>query len=144
MVSSFCRLILCGLLGATLAGCSSPDYVYCHDVSYTTSMFLYLKNDLDYQKQVKLMDDYFAQAQTKGKKVAPGAYAHYALLKSKLGDSAASREYLEKERAAFPDSAQTLDYYETVKTMKTNLGSVRQINDSEQSRDVNAKARGGK
>ena len=73
-------------------------------------MYKFLKDEPDYQEQLELMDKYFEKAESSGKKVAPGAYAHYALLKSKIGDEGDTLKYLEKEKTAFPDSIHYIDF----------------------------------
>lgn len=109
MTVYFRRLALLAVVISVTTGCVSREEVYCHETSYAESMYLYLKNDTDYQKQIELMDTYFREATAKGKKVAPGAYAHYALLKSKVGHDGEAQSYLEKEKTAFPDSRRYLD-----------------------------------
>ena len=109
MTVYFRRLALLAVVISVTTGCVSREEVYCHETSYAESMYLYLKNDTDYQKQIELMDTYFREATVKGKKVAPGAYAHYALLKSKVGHDGEAKSYLEKEKTAFPDSRRYLD-----------------------------------
>lgn len=109
MTVYFRRLALLAVIVSVTTGCVSREEVYCHETSYAESMYLYLKNDTDYQKQIELMDTYFKEATASGKKVAPGAYAHYALLKSKIGREGEAQSYLEKEKTAFPDSGRYLN-----------------------------------
>ncbi len=110
MISQICRIILFVSVCTAISGCITPDYIYCHDSSYTESMYKFLKDEPDYQEQLELMDKYFEKAESSGKKVAPGAYAHYALLKSKIGDEGDTLKYLEKEKTAFPDSIHYIDF----------------------------------
>lgn len=124
MIINFRRMALLVIVCSAMTGCASKDYVYCHDLSYSESMYMYLKKDPDYQKQLELMDVYFKEAESSGKKVAPGAYAHYALLKSKVGNNAESVKYLEMEKETFPDSAfymnQLLNDAKNKQQVKTN------------------------
>ena len=100
-------LFLCFLFTA----CARADKrVYCHDSSYTKAMYMYLKGEFDFQEQLALMNHYFEKASLQGKKVAPGAYAHYALLKFKTGDEDEMLNYLEKEKEAFHDSIHYIDF----------------------------------
>ena len=113
MISQLCRVIAILSVCTIISGCIIPDYIYCHDSSYTESMYKFLKDEPDYQEQLELMDKYFEKAESSGKKVAPGAYAHYALLKSKIGNEGDTLKYLEKEKTAFPDSRHYIDFLMT-------------------------------
>jgi hypothetical protein len=98
------------LTGMLLSGCVNQENQYCHDDSYTVSMYYYLRDEPDFLEQQKLMTDYFAKAEESGKKVAPGAYAHYAMLMSKSGNEGEALKYLEMEKSAYPDSAHYIDF----------------------------------
>lgn len=133
---SFCTIMV--------TGCVRDDRMYCHDTSYTMALYKYLKDDPDYQSQLELMNEYFDQALSDGKKVAPGAYAHYALLMSKVGDEGEMKKFLEKEKAAFPDSIHYIDFLinfakeKQVNNEKTNSATASSNNDiTDQSVEVN-------
>lgn len=117
-------LFLCFLFTA----CARADKrVYCHDSSYTKAMYMYLKGEFDFQEQLALMNHYFEKASLQGKKVAPGAYAHYALLKFKTGDEDEMLNYLEKEKEAFHDSIHYIDFL--INTSKRKQQSSEKNND---------------
>lgn len=110
MIVNFIKVSVCCMLLLVLGGCVSSKQIYCHDTSYTEAMYLYLQEDIDFQNQLELMDSYFESAEDEGTKVAPGAYAHYAMLKYKLGDEGGFLKYLDMEKSAFPDSVHYIDF----------------------------------
>ncbi|MGN1392826.1 MAG: DUF4810 domain-containing protein [Succinivibrionaceae bacterium] len=93
-----------------VTGCATTDNLYSHDSSYTEAMYMYLKNDPDIEKQKDLMNEYFDSAESSGKKVAPGAYAHYGLLCSKEGNDAETLKYFELEKKNFPEASHYIDF----------------------------------
>ena len=132
MIYQFRRAILLIPYCTILTGCASADYIYYHDSSYTESMYMFLKDDPDYQEQLELMDTYFEKAESSGKKVAPGAYAHYAILKSKIGAEGETLKYLEKEKEAFPDSVHYIDFLiETSKKKQQTTNTDNKTNNSD-------------
>lgn len=143
MTVYFRRLALLAVIVSVTTGCVSREEVYCHETSYAESMYLYLKNDTDYQKQIELMDTYFREAAAKGKKVAPGAYAHYALLKSKVGREGEAQSYLEKEKTAFPDSGRYLNSSMSV-IKNNNQANTAASSASDPKKPVSSKAGKGK
>lgn len=115
------KKLLIGIIAITqilIAGCSTKDSIYSWNDGYTESMYMYLKDDPNYSEQIELMNEYFEDAASTGKKVAPGAYAHMALLMSKNNDDAQANEYLEKEKQAFPESTHYLDFLMNLKKQK--------------------------
>ncbi|MGN0916256.1 MAG: DUF4810 domain-containing protein [Succinivibrio sp.] len=95
-----------------LTGCSSSKVplVYCHDDSYTKSMYYYLQDEPNYDEQLELMQDYFAAASQTNTQPAPGAYAHMAMVYSKIGNDAEAIKYLNMEKEMYPESAHYIDF----------------------------------
>lgn len=111
-MKNFFKLLVPSLAVLFFTGCvtKQPTTMYCHNHAYTKSMYYYLQNEPNYDDQLKLMEKYFNIASETNTLPAPGAYAHMAMLYSKIGNDVEAIKYLNMEKEAFPESAHYIDF----------------------------------
>lgn len=111
-MKKFFKLLIPSVAVFLLTGCAprKATTMYCHHHSYTKSMYFYLQNEPNYDEQLKLMEKYFRAASESNTLPAPGAYAHMAMVYSKIGNDAEAINYLNMEKEAYPESAHYIDF----------------------------------
>ncbi len=98
------------LISSVLSGCATREEIFCAHPSYRQAITLYLREDPDMTVQEELMNNYFAYADGKQCRVAPGAYAHMGLLMYKKGEDISAMKYFDLERNTFPESKHYIDF----------------------------------
>lgn len=93
-----------------ISGCATPKTLFCQSPEYELAVYMYLKEDPNLDEQIDLMNAYFEEAESNNQRVAPGAYAHMAMLYAAKGEDISVKKYLDLEKSAFPESAYYIDY----------------------------------
>jgi len=104
------KLLLLSLLVVSLAACASKTTRY-HWGHYEGIIYnIYEKpGSIDTQTQIIKLSEDIQQAESKGKKVPPGVYAHLGMAYASQGDAASAKAALLEEKALFPASATFID-----------------------------------
>lgn len=93
-----------------LGGCATNQAQY-HWGDYETLVYnIHIKpEEASPQVQIETLRANIAQAELINKPVAPGVYAHLALMYSATGNRALALESLNKEKTLFPESTTFID-----------------------------------
>jgi len=94
-----------------LGGCAaSPPQMY-HWPDYQRNVYDYMKGDTSNPaEQLQRMSVQADAARAAGKSLPPGFRAHVAVLEIQLGQYDDAKKQFEAEKAAFPESAQYMDF----------------------------------
>ncbi len=113
------RVAAASLIGL-LVGCAAPQPLYSWN-GYQTQVYSYLKNEgSSNEEQILLLEKGIEQTAAKNAALPPGYRAHLGMLYLNVGRTDQALAAWEKEKMAFPESAQYIDYL--VNNMKKNKG----------------------
>jgi len=103
----FLPFVVLGLIGCAQPG---PKPLYTWN-GYQTALYQHLKsNGSEPGAQIPLLQAQIEKNEAAGAATPPGMRAHLALLHSKMGDDVAARQWLEAEKANFPESAAYVNF----------------------------------
>lgn len=98
-------------IAALAAGCAQPVKPLYHWEGYQRQVYEYLKADGSTpSEQLAILQSQAEKARATGAVLPPGFRAHLGLLYLKLGRPDEARDALQAEKAAFPESAQYMDF----------------------------------
>lgn len=99
------------VLGAMLAGCAQPPKPLYHWDTYPRQVYEHLKHEgASPQEQLRVLEAQAEKARAANAALPPGFRAHLGLLYLQLERPDEARRALEAEKAAFPESAQYMDF----------------------------------
>lgn len=79
--------------------------------NYSDAVYSYFKADeTPVSQQITILEEVIAQAQGKGKPVAPGVHAHLGMLYFESGNNDQGINHFEHEKTLFPESAEYIDF----------------------------------
>ncbi len=97
-------------LAALLAGCAAPQPLYSWN-GYQSQVYSHLKNEGgSSEEQILVLEKGILQSAGKSTPLPPGYQAHLGLLYLNTGRTDDALAAWEKEKQAFPESAQYIDY----------------------------------
>jgi len=97
-------------LAVALVGCATQKPMYHWD-GYQRQVYEYLKGDgTSPDEQLGVLQAQAEKARAAGTPLPPGFRAHIGLLHIRQGRYDEARQMLEAEKAAFPESAQYMDF----------------------------------
>ncbi|WXU00396.1 MAG: hypothetical protein Ctma_1111 [Catillopecten margaritatus gill symbiont] len=99
------------LLGALLlSGCvTNKDMYYWGEYETIIRQSYVAPGEMDVQTQIEKLNTDLQKTEAKGKKIAPGIYAHLGMLYAGQGRYTESREALLQEKSLFPESSVLID-----------------------------------
>lgn len=105
-----------------MGGCAvkKDENIYYWDNAYSSSVYEYLNQEGDANKQISDLENLIQTAYEKGKKVPPGTHAHLGLLYSNLGNISKSTYHLDKEMELFPESKAYISFLKNKNFKKGN------------------------
>lgn len=109
-------------LAVLLSGCagSAPQALYSWN-GYESQVYSYLRNDGgSSQEQILVLEKGLAESAARNAALPPGYLAHLGLLYLDIGRTDDALQAWEGEKAAFPESAQYIDYL--IGNMKKKAG----------------------
>jgi hypothetical protein len=96
---------------AAMAGCAQAPKPLYHWDTYQRQVYEFLKGDgTTPAEQMLAMQAQAEKARATGGVLPPGFRAHVGMLHMQLGRFDEARQMLEAEKAAFPESAQYMDF----------------------------------
>lgn len=98
-------------LGAFLTGCKTPTAYYWGEYEEQIYQMYAAPEQATAEAQIVVLEAGIEDALSKDKPLAPGYRAHLGFLYYQLGQSEKARAAFEAEKAAFPESAQTMDHF---------------------------------
>lgn len=78
--------------------------------NYEEQVYINLNNKSSVESQITVLEKDLEKAESKGKKLPPGFFAHLGMLYSEVRNSARARECFNEEKARFPESTAFMDY----------------------------------
>lgn len=103
-----------------ISGCKTTEPMYYYG-TYSEAVYSYFKADkISVSEQISILEQIIAQAQGKGKPVAPGIHAHLGMLYFESGNNDQGINHFEREKALFPESTAYIDFLMN-KTSGTNI-----------------------
>lgn len=108
----FQNRVICVLSCATILmlGCKTTEPMYYYG-NYSDAVYSYFKADeTPVSQQITILEEVIAQAQGKGKPVAPGVHAHLGMLYFESGNNDQGINHFEHEKTLFPESAEYIDF----------------------------------
>ena len=97
-------------LAGLLIGCAAPQPLYSWN-GYQTQVYRYLQNtSSSNEEQILALEKGLAQTSAKSALLPPGYRAHLGLLYLNTGRTDDAIAAWEKEKIAFPESSQYIDY----------------------------------
>jgi hypothetical protein len=99
------------LAAVVLAGCATPPPTMYHWTDYQRNVYDYMKGDTaNPSEQLKRMSAQADAARAANHQLPPGFRAHVAMIDIQLGQYDEAKKQFEAEKAAFPESAQYMDF----------------------------------
>jgi len=94
-----------------ITGCAQPVKPLYHWDGYQRQIYEHLKGEVqDPFAQLAQLQTFADRAKAAGNALPPGYRAHLALVKLRLGRDAEAAQWLEAEKASFPESAPYMDF----------------------------------
>jgi hypothetical protein len=105
------RLAAVAALAALVTGCAQPVKPLYQWEAYPRQVYEHFKGDgAGPQEQLRVLEAQAEKARAGGAALPPGFRAHLGLLYLRLDRPDEARRALEAEKAAFPESAQYMDF----------------------------------
>jgi len=93
-----------------MLGCKTTEPMYYYG-NYSEAVYSYFKADeTPVSQQISILEEVIAQAQGKGRLVAPGVHAHLGMLYFERGNNDQGINHFEHEKTLFPESAAYIDF----------------------------------
>lgn len=93
-----------------LSACAQQGLYYYGDYSQKYYHYVKFADENSRREYKESLENVFAKSARKEKPVPPGLYCDYAMLLLAEGNADGAREYLHKERAAWPEAAPFVDF----------------------------------
>lgn len=98
-------------LALLLSGCASPPQPLYHWNGYENQVYRYLRSEGEARElQIQTLEQGQAESAARHSVLPPGYLAHLGLLYLDAGRTDDALRVWESEKAAFPESAQYIDY----------------------------------
>lgn len=114
-------MIRLAALGLLLVGCAAPQPPLYSWNGYQTQVYNYLRSETSSaEEQILLLEEGIEKTAAKNAALPPGYQAHLGLLYMNTGRIDQALAAWQKEKQAFPESTQYIDYL--INNMKKNGG----------------------
>jgi len=102
-------LIISLASSSLLGGCANKEMYYWGQYESIVRQSYIEPGSMDVQTQVEKLTTDLQEAESSGKKIAPGIYAHLGVLYAEQGKYSQSKEALLQEKILFPESRVLID-----------------------------------